>query len=229
MNDYWVDFWNQCAANSRFKDEQSRVLRIRNQQPVDLATWALTLSEVERLVNPQKHHSVLDLACGNGLFARFFSERCKHVTAVDVVVELVNDLNAYRLSNVVGIAKDVRDLDFEDASFDIIHMYAAIQYLKPNETVRLFKKVRRWLKPSGCFFVADIPDQDKLWTYFNTLERCANYFQALAENKEIIGTWYQKEFLQKLCKFVGFRKGETLAQHPNLIYADFRYDLIAHA
>jgi len=83
------------------------------------------------------------------------------------------------------------------------------------------------MRPEGLLFIGDVPDRDKLWGYFNTPERQAAYFDGLARGERIIGSWLERGWLEKLCRAAGFVEAQAMPQDPRLIYADFRFDLLA--
>ena len=226
-NEYWSRFWSEYKADVADKDEQSQVLRTRNKMPIDGEKWELTLRTVAAQLELSGSDTLLDLCCGNGLFAAAFSNRIASVEAVDISAPLIERLNARALSNVHAEAKDIRDAAFDDQSFSKVLWYAGIQYIDEGHIVQMLRKIRRWMKPGGILLIGDIPDRSKLWTYFNDAARQAAYFDGLAHRQPIIGTWLDAEWIEKLCLSAGFSEAHAIAQNAGLIYADFRYDLIA--
>src|SRR3989344_2576640 len=62
----------------------------------------LILPNLLRLMEIQKDEKVLDLACGQGLFARAFQSAGANVTAADISKELVGIARAKSSSNILN-------------------------------------------------------------------------------------------------------------------------------
>ena len=222
--DFWVDFWNTYAKNSKVQDEHSQVLRTLNKEPISNDIWEFTLTTIENAIEPKKDDNLLELCCGNGLISRHLSPKVKNITAIDISVELINTIDTSKYSNIKALDSDIRCLTYDDKAFDKIIIYAGIQYLNYSETIKLFEQIYTWLKPGGILFIGDIPDKDKLWAFYNTPEREAVYFNNTKEEIDVVGTWFEKDFFYKLGDFIGFSTGEVIEQDKKLIYSNFRYD-----
>jgi len=223
--EYWKDFWTRYGAEATSKDLQTQVLRVRNKQPIDHEAWIYTLNQVCTDLAIAPDVRVLDLCSGNGLFAEEFVRRGARVTALDVSADLLANL-AKRCPSVTTIASDVRAAELADGSFDRILMYAAIQYLDVAESIVLLESAYRWLTPGGIFFIADIPDFAKIWSYFNSPERMQAHFQSVKNRTPLIGTWFDAAYITNMARSAGYSKVEIKPQDPKLIYSDFRYDLL---
>lgn len=226
-NEHWARFWSGYQTDVFNRDEQSQVLRTRNNQPIDKKKWEITLSTVGRQLLLRADDSLLDLCAGNGLFAMAFSDRVARIEAVDISPALTERLAARGLPNVGICTSDMRDVQFSPHSFSKVLWYAGIQYIDESDIVTMIRRIRSWMKPGGMFMIGDIPDRAKLWDYFDDDVRRAAYFDGLAERKPIIGSWLHAEWLEGLCLASGFVSAQAVPQHEQLIYADFRYDLIA--
>lgn len=225
-NEYWARFWFEYQADVANKDEQSQVLRTRNKQPIDQSKWEFTLATVEQQLELRAEDILLDLCCGNGLFSAAFSGRVARIEAVDISSVLTERLAARGLRNVGVGTSDMRDAQFPAQSFSKVLWYAGIQYIDESDIVAMMRRIRSWMKPGSILMIGDIPDRAKLWDYFNDDIRRAAYFDGLAQRKPIIGTWLDAGWLERLCLTSGFVSASVVPQNEQLIYADFRYDLI---
>ncbi|SDQ16317.1 Methyltransferase domain-containing protein [Paraburkholderia fungorum] len=225
--EYWARFWSEYKTDVANKDEQSQVLRTRNKQPIDDRSWAITVETVAHQLELGATDTLLDLCCGNGLFTAAFSERIASIEAVDISAPLIERLNERKLANVRAQAMDIREASFEAASLSRVLWYAGIQYIDEGDIVAMVRKIRHWMKPGGVLMIGDIPDRSKVWGYFNDPVRRDAYFSGLEKRQPIIGTWLDGEWIEKLCIAMGFSEATAVAQDPRLIYADFRFDLIA--
>lgn len=226
-NEFWSKFWSDYTTDVAGKDEQSQVLRTRNKVPVDRETWELTLNTVASQLELSKHDTLLDLCCGNGLFSQAYCHTVWSIEAVDISEPLIERLKARSLVNVRHQAIDMRDASFPDQYFSKVLWYAGIQYIDEGDIVEMMHKIYRWMKPDGILMIGDIPDRKKLWGYFNDTTRQAAYFNSLKNGQPIIGTWLDSEWITNLSKSVGFNTAMAVPQAPGLIYADFRFDMIA--
>jgi ubiquinone/menaquinone biosynthesis C-methylase UbiE len=226
-SDYWARFWSEYKTDVANKDEQSQVLRTRNKQPIDEQRWAITVDTVAAQLELEPGDCLLDLCCGNGLFTAAFSDRVARIEAVDISEPLVGRLNERKLPNAHAQAMDIRDASFAAGTFSKVLWYAGIQYIDESDIVAMIRKIRRWMTPGGVLMIGDIPERSKLWAYFNDDTRREAYFSGLEARQPIIGTWLDREWIEKLCLAAGFSEATAIPQDPRLIYSDFRFDLLA--
>lgn len=224
-NKEWVNFWVEYGKQAQSKDPQTQVLRTINKLPIEKEKWEFCLEYIEGQLEVNASDDILDLCCGNGLISQRLSPKCNSVVAVDVSEDLLHGIDVKKYPNIKPICSDIRKLDFKEGAFSKIIIYAAIQYLSLKETVLLFENVKKWLRPGGIFFIGDIPDHSKRWTFFNSKEREAVYFNTVKEEADIVGTWFDSEWLKKLADYSGFKQAELIEQHPDMIYYFFRFDM----
>lgn len=220
---YWVSFWQEYTSSLENADAQAEVLRTWEKQPISEELWEYTLAKVEDHLMLPSNGSLLDLCAGNGLIARFFASKGASVTAVDVaspLLERVKDVD-----RITAICSDVRDVTFNEGTFDRVILYAGVQYFSYRETIELLQKVFRWLKPGGRLYIGDIPDANRQWTFFDTPERQGVYFENKLAGKAIVGTWFRFSWLEKLASYVGFSETQFIEQDKE-IYAKFRFDML---
>ena len=104
-------------------------------------------------------------------------------------------------------------------------MYGALQYFVEREAIGVFETIYHCLAKDGVFLVGDIPDIDRLFSFYNRPEWVAAYFESVRSGKPAVGTWFKREILVALAHFVGFRNAEVLNQDPRVINAHYRFDL----
>lgn len=225
VSNYWSKFWSGHDASTG--DDQSQVLRVRNNMPISASLWQFTLNRISEHFPLTADDCVIDLCAGNGLFSAEFAPIVGRLYAVDISPELVKNIRAKNLPNVTTIESDVRQVEFEPGLFSKVFWYAGIQYLGEQDIIDMLYRIRQWMRPGGLLFVGDIPDRSKLWTYFNDEARRVAYFDGIRQGHPIIGTWLDKIWLENLCTCSGFSSARAVDQDPALIYADFRFDFIA--
>jgi len=226
-NDYWTKFWCEYDFDATSADEQSQVFRTRDRIPIDKESWEYTVELVAKHMEFKSNDTLLDICCGNGLFTEAYSGLVESIIAVDISDPLINALKSKNIANVDAFSDDIRNISFPESSFSKVLWYAGIQYLPESDIVNYLKELILWMKPNGILLIGDIPDRQKLWGYFNTPERVSSYFDGIGDQKPIIGTWLDPDWIKALCLRSGFKKVEIIQQDTKLIYSDFRYDIIA--
>lgn len=223
--DYWVDFWNtnDILKNS---DLQLQVGRAINKVPITREKWNLTLQNIREKLKLNADDTLMDICSGNGLITFPFSKYVKEIVAVDISEKLISQINNANISNVTTIIADIRGLNFEENKFSKIIFYFALQHFTEQETLFIFKKIKKWLKKGGKCYIGDIPDREKIWIFFNTEERENVYFDSLENNTPIIGNWFNKSVLEKLASYCGFSKSEIINQNEDMINTHYRFDIL---
>lgn len=226
MNDYWKDFWQNHAKTMITDHPQCQVLRTLNKKPISESLFREMLQYVKEKVLLSKTDDVLDLCCGNGLITTFLASGCKSVTGVDFVEALVSHIELKKHENISVVIKDIRKVSFKKESFDKVILYAGLQYLSCREAVFLFERILNWLRMKGLFLIVDIPDRRRIWEFFNSKDRERIYFDSIKNNRPIIGTWFDDDWLVKMGRHVGFKDAEILRQPDNFPYASYRFDML---
>jgi cyclopropane fatty-acyl-phospholipid synthase-like methyltransferase len=221
--DYWTKFWKDYIPQGG--NMQQQVRRTIKKVPIDDARWDYTVGEISNILKVGPDDNLLDLGAGNGLISKPFSKKCRSVTAVDISSALLMQIDRGEFPNIKIVIGDVRNIQFAERSFSKCIMYFAMQYFTEKEAIDIFESVHSWLVPGGTFFIGDIPDVDQRWTFFNTSERVDAYFKSIRQETPILGTWFKRDFLEKLGWYTGFSACKILDQDPKLINAHYRFDL----
>jgi len=100
-----------------------------------------------KLLNPQKHEKILDVACGQGVLCRELAKKGSDITGIDASPNLIK-IAKQRSSDIKYFTADAKSLKmFEDNSFDKVSCIMAIQNMDPLEPV--ISEMNRVLKPNG--------------------------------------------------------------------------------
>ncbi len=123
------------------------------------ATWRTEVALVEAAVvdvlTKARPSTVLELACGTGLFTRHLAPRAGAVTAVDASPEVIA-INRGRVAarNVRYVEADV--FAFEpDMRYDCVFMSFWLSHVPPERFDGFWSMVRRALAPGGFAYVID--------------------------------------------------------------------------
>ncbi len=96
--------------------------------------------------NFKSDSKVLDAGCGNGKNIKYFNDTC-NIVGIDNCTDFVNICNN-RGYNV--IYSDIRNMSFEDNSFDFIISIAVIHHFdKEDDRLKSINELIRVLKPGG--------------------------------------------------------------------------------
>lgn len=152
-----------------------------------------------------------------------FAKIVKSVHAVDICDDFLS--NYKDIPNIKAITADIMECDFNSEEFNKIIFYFSLQHFTYRETVLLYEKIYKWLCKEGIAYIGDIPDANKLFSFFNTRERHELLFSSIKKNEPIIGTWFTKEFLLRLSLHVGFKQVEIVEQPSYLINSHYRFDI----
>lgn len=219
---YWLNFWKTNAIVNK-PGAHEKVGRTINGIAIGEKEWLSVLRDLEMHLELKEDDVVLDIGAGSGVISIPFSQKVKSITAVDISPGLLMEME--QVPRIKTMEADARELVLEPGSFDKIIIYFAIQHFTEEETVRLIGKVFSWLKPGGLLYIGDIPDSDRKFSFFNTTERKAAYFNSLENATPIIGTWFQKDFFLHLGNYLGFRESRVVKQPDYFINAHYRFDV----
>jgi ubiquinone/menaquinone biosynthesis C-methylase UbiE len=105
------------------------------------------LPNLVRVVSPKPGQKILDLACGQGFFAREFAKLGAQVVGADISPELIAEAKKEG-GDVVYHVAPAHQLSFaKDAEFDVVVCVLALQNIEDLGGV--YKEVARVLKPGG--------------------------------------------------------------------------------
>ncbi|MEY3879766.1 MAG: hypothetical protein RIQ94_561 [Pseudomonadota bacterium] len=224
-NDYWVTFWTTHEI-IKAKDPQCQIGRTVNKISIDQQKWQFHLDEIEEILCLCPDDTLIDLCAGNGLITMPLSLRCQSVTAVDISNTLLEYIDTQLYPNITLITEDARNMNLPTKAFSKGLMYSALQYFNEHEIIGIFAAIYQFLKRDGLFLVGDIPDIDRLFVYHNKPEWVRAYFDSVKNNNPVIGTWFKKDILVAMAKYVGFNEAVVINQHPDLINSHYRFDLL---
>lgn len=112
----------------------------------------IILPNLTRLLDAEKGETILDLACGQGFFAREFNKSGARVIGADISKELIAIARKNSAKEIKFEVAPADNLNFLSAgSVDKIAIVMAIQNIE--NVAGVFKECRRVLKPAGKLFL----------------------------------------------------------------------------
>ena len=131
-NKYWNSYYNSEEA------------------PVDASPFA---REIADTIEPKSQF--LEIGCGNGRDAAYFSSLGHSVTALDSSVSAINFCKKQYANNLIrfvqGTAGDLSKLS--SGGFSVIYNRFCIHAMTPQEQTEFFEEARNLLKPDGRIFI----------------------------------------------------------------------------
>ena len=114
------------------------------------------------LFNYNKKHTVLDIGCGNGDFAKKISSKVGHVYCLDTSQEFI-DLCKIKVANrnnvkIFKLSNDYTNLSFlKNVKFSIIIANSVVQYYESQEKiVDLVRSVKKIALKNAYFLISDM-------------------------------------------------------------------------
>lgn len=183
------------------RSEEFSTKRRRELDGPDGAAWRRLLTQyIDGIWPDMQHLRVLDVGTGAGFFAILLAEMGAHVTGVDMSREMLHEAKenslAYGVSSLTEFRPmNAQELDFDDASFDIV-ISRNLTWTLPD-AAQAYREWSRVLKAGGLLLNFDSDYSQTVWTQDNTgdeladatLAECTAIKNAMSINEEARPTW----------------------------------------
>ena len=103
--------------------------------------------------NPERIDSILDLGCGPGRDAEYFAKMGFDVTGIDLTERFL-EMARERVPTEKFFKMDMRNLVFEDKSFEGIWACASLLHLSKKEISPVIKRLNDILVPEGILYAS---------------------------------------------------------------------------
>ena len=119
-------------------------------------------NKTSNIFNYNKKHTVLDIGCGNGDFAKKISDKVGLIYCLDTSQEFINlcKINVSNKNNIkiLKLGDDYTNLSFlKNINFSIIVANSVVQYYKSQEEIiKLVKSVKKIAIKNAYFLIADM-------------------------------------------------------------------------
>ena len=221
---------------SRFDNDVERFSNLETGQLTTLdASFTMELcTDAAKAVTPGATN-LLDIGCGAGNYSLKMLSKLPDLncTLNDLSLPMLEAakkrVSASTTGTVKTIQMDMRELDLEPRSYDIVLAAATLHHLRDDDDwMNVFTKIYEALTPGGSFWISDLISHDS--TALNELFKSyyGDYLESLdgpVFKKKVFDyidyedTPRSIEFQLALMKKVGFRNVEIL--HKNLCFAAF--------
>jgi SAM-dependent methyltransferase len=147
--------------------------------------------------------NILVVGCGSGreagILARFFG-------AASVGIDIVEEFEFDHVGSAPAVLRimDARELDFPDASFDLVFSFHALEHIPQPE--RALAEMARVLRPGGTFLVGT-PNKSRLLGYIGSARTLA---EKIRWNLNDIGMRLRGRWSNEAGAHAGFTHAELL-------------------
>jgi cyclopropane fatty-acyl-phospholipid synthase-like methyltransferase len=222
----WKAWWNTSEA-VQSPDSYRQVGRTVSGVATGDADPASVCDAIVEALALTGTETLLDLCCGNGLVTSLVAAHCRHVVAVDYSAPLIGAARLHHArGNVDYVVADVSRLDavaVDLSQTDAAYMSLAFQYFDSDKARALLASLRAVVPPRCRLFLEDIPDAARLFDFYNTPERQAEYRRRIADGTEAIGHWWSADDLVRLAASEGF-DCRIITQPAQRFRTHYRFD-----
>lgn len=172
---------------------------------------------------------MLDLCCGNGVITEQIAPYVDTIFGIDFSQPLIDVANKRKPGNAHYFLCSVLDGSLArlvgGQKFKKIYMNESLQNFAEHEFDELLDCFSAISEVQALFYVTSIPEKCNLFALYDTEEKRKDYYKRLANGTEIMGTWWEREFLESVAKAKGLSI-KTLDQAPDFYSHQYRFDAL---
>lgn len=220
----------------RFDNDVERFANLDTGQKTTIdATLCLDLiTEAASYIN-NAAVDVLDIGCGAGNYTLKMLSKLPglNCTLIDLSMPMLeraqNRVSSATSGEVKVIQSDIRLVNFDENTFDVIMAGAVLHHLRDDSDWEfVFTKIYSWLKPGGSFWISDLIEHESEAINKLFVTKYGDYIESLGgvDYRKHVLDYVQKEdsprslnYQLDLMKKVGFTYTEVL--HKNMCFAAF--------
>jgi len=145
-----MDKNSELLSHYKTYDESSRMFSSKAKS----IEYFTTVSCLDKYIKPS--HSILELGAGGGIYTEYLAQRCKRITASDIVPEYVDEIRnrCQKYSNVEISILDAEDLTkIHDQKYDVILCLGPLYHIQDRtKRMALLGSCKNILVDSGLLF-----------------------------------------------------------------------------
>lgn len=196
-------------------------------QPVGNKQLALIVDQIKNQLELQDTDHVIDFGCGNALITKEIVPFVEHITGIERNHALYQQACSYAdLPNLSLINADIMNEQSFDEQVNKGYCYEVIQHLTHKQLEQFLIKIKTIIPTGGLFFLGGIPDEERKWEFYDSVERKKSLSKGLFETgKDPVGTWFFSEYFHYLAKNIDIEV-QVLNQSPNVYTSHYRFDCL---
>lgn len=181
--------------------------------PTKLAEMALKLMKELSVQN------ILEIGCGQGRDAIYFSKHGYTVETFDFSESAINFVNKTKqmlnLNNINAIKHDVREIfPYENSYFDFIYSNLALQFFSIDVLIKIFDNIERVMKRNGTIIFSTKRKGDKYYNFGNKITE--NEFEYKGIHRYFFDEIELKNFLEKKFKIISFESDSHINENSTV-------------
>lgn len=160
---------------------------------IDVTKFSTNKKELNDLVRLlSKNSKILDVGCGNGPVAKFFTDKNFDVVGIDISRNMLK-LARKNVPKAKFYKMDMTRIRFASNSFDVITCFYAVTHVPRRYHSKILNKFYKILKPNGYLLISVGMKDTKSWIEENWL------------GAEMYFSGFDKETNLKLIEKTGFK------------------------
>lgn len=225
----WKEYFETHPGRFGEREFMKQVGKTVHGEPITEEQKQAQIKSIRAALDLGPDDRVLDLCCGNGVLTREVAAGCVSVAGVDFSAALISIADKYNRPDNVEYhcmsATDPAVAALSGAPFDKVYMYEAFQHFDEDQARLVLQRMAEASTGEGLAFIAGIPDKERIWNFYNTPERRAEYHERVVKGTEAIGQWWEPGALAEVCASLGYSM-EVRQQNPVLHSARYRFDAV---
>lgn len=222
----WKKYWETRPTEHARADLCAQVGRTLGGLPTPEAELQRVVQDAVTALQLGPEHVLLDLCCGNGLLTSRLGPLCSAVVGVDyseaMIAIAASEPHPSNVRYLHGSALDLGNLPVSER-FSRIIMFESLQYFDALGPV--LDSLKTVCTETCRIVFTGVLDRQRLWSFYDTPERRAEYHRRMANETELMGHWWTREELVEPARQRGFTTGFR-DQDPALNTAHYRFDLV---
>ena len=199
-----------------------------NGRPISHAQFGTMLARIRTALELAPNDTLLDLCCGNGIFAQALARDVRLVVGIDFSKELIRLANANNAAENLTYAEgDVKRLNdvvaIQNVKFSKILMNAALQHFTLEDFNALLQTILPLATQDRVFLFTFVPDFNQRSVFEATRKRGIRLQLRRFMGRDLMGAWWQQDDISEICRSLGL-EACFLPVDPILDSARYRFD-----
>lgn len=226
----WEEYYSSPPHPVDRTDYLKQVGHTLNGKSISGAHFQLMVDQVLRELNVQDDDVILDLCCGNGYLTKELAAGCKKVVGVDISDHLLKVATEDHCpKNAEYLLMNVMELDTSrlrlSGPYNKILLYAGLQHFGKRDLAPLLRNVLELSTRTPTIVLGFVPDRVNLSDFYDTLKRKRERVIRIVKGTELIKTWWDKKFIERVGHELGLRC-EFHELDSRLQAAKYRFDVV---